>query len=177
MWLDAKRMYLDYPDLRRVYVATRHPDEHPSSLASLGFEAPASLRIRCGACELTTLVLDFGSRGVLGWLAGLVDAQFEAPLEVPLIDESARALVVDGLRVPLTKLEFGVIQYLHDRQEKVVSRDELLRDVWGQSFGGSNVVDAVVRSLRKKLGSRAEVIETVTGHGYRLSGAGPSRLR
>src|SRR5262249_55198346 len=141
-----------------------------SSLASLGFEAPASLRIRCGDTVLATLVLDFGSRGVLGWLAGLVDAQFEAPL----IDESTRALALDGRRVPLTKLEFGVIRYLHNRQEKVVSREDLVRDVWGQSFVGSNVVDVVVKSLRKKLGARSGMIETVTGHGYRLSGARPA---
>jgi hypothetical protein len=168
LWLDGKRAYLEYPDARRIYIATRHPDELLSSLAPLGFEAPASLRIPCGDTVLASLVLDFGSRGVLGWLAGLVDAQFEAHL----IDESARALDLDGRRVPLTKLEFGVLRYLHDRREKVVSRDDLLRDVWGQSFGGSNVVDAVVRSLRKKLGARSGVIETVTGHGYRLSGAG-----
>jgi hypothetical protein len=166
IWLDAKRAYLEYPDARRIYIATRYPDEHLSSLASLGFTAPASLRIPCGGGVLATLVLDFGSRGVWGWLAGLVDAQFDAPL----VDEGARALTLDGRRVPLTKLEFGVIRYLHDRREKVVSRDDLLRDVWRQSFGGSNVVDAVVRSLRKKLGERAGVIETVTGHGYRLSG-------
>jgi hypothetical protein len=166
LWLDAKRAYLEYPDARRIYVATRHPDELLSSLAPLGFEAPASLRIRCGDGVLATLVLDFGTRGVLGWLAGLVDAQFDAPL----VDESARALALDGHRVPLTKLEFGVMQYLYNRPEKVVSRDDLLHDVWGQSFGGSNVVDAVVRSLRKKLGARAGMIETVTGHGYRLSG-------
>jgi DNA-binding response OmpR family regulator len=102
----------------------------------------------------------------LGWLAGLVDAQFEAPL----VDESARALALDGRHVPLTKLEFGVIQYLHERSEKVVSREDLLRDVWGQSYGGSNVVDAVVKSLRKKLGARSGVIETVAGHGYRFRG-------
>jgi hypothetical protein len=171
MWLDAKRTYLEYPDARRIYVATRHPEELLSSLASLGFEAPTALRVRCGDGVLATLVLDFGARGVLGWLAGLVDAQFEAPL----VDGDARALALDGQRVPLTKLEFGVIRYLCDRQEKVVSREDLLRDVWGQSFGGSNVVDAVVKSLRKKLGARAGLIETVAGHGYRLGGAHPRR--
>ncbi len=101
---------------------------------------------------------------MLGWLAGLVDAQFDSS---PL-DEKARALILDGRRVPLTKLEFGVICYLHQRKDQVVPRDDLLRDIWRQSFGGSNVVDAVVKSLRKKLGSRSGLIETVTGHGYRL---------
>ena len=56
-----------------------------------------------------------------------------------------------------------------DRKDHVVPRDDLLRHVWNQSFGGSNVVDAVVKSLRKKLGARSGIIETVTGHGYRLS--------
>jgi DNA-binding response OmpR family regulator len=43
-----------------------------------------------------------------------------------------------------------------------------MRVVWGQQFGGSNVVDAVVKSLRKKLGAHVGAIVTVTGHGYRF---------
>lgn len=165
IWLDAKRTYLEYPGARRIYVATREADELLTTLSSLGFEAPTRLQVPCGDAPLESLVLDFGTRGVLGWLAGLIDAQFDA---CPL-DEKARALLLDGRRVPLTKLEFGVIRYLHDRKDHVVPRDDLLRHVWNQSFGGSNVVDAVVKSLRKKLGARAGIIETVTGHGYRLS--------
>jgi hypothetical protein len=53
---------------------------------------------------------------------------------------------------------------------RVVTRDELLQNVWGQSFGGSNVVDAVVKSLRRKLGPRGRTLETVIGHGYRFTG-------
>jgi DNA-binding response OmpR family regulator len=50
-----------------------------------------------------------------------------------------------------------------------VARPELLAEVWGTEFtGGSNVVDAVVRSLRHKLGAAAPVVETVRGSGYRL---------
>ncbi|WP_227842058.1 winged helix-turn-helix domain-containing protein [Vreelandella zhuhanensis] len=52
---------------------------------------------------------------------------------------------------------------------KAVSRSELLQHVWGTSYqGGSNVVDAVERTLRRKLGSQAARIETLTGVGYRL---------
>ena len=41
--------------------------------------------------------------------------------------------------------------------------------MWGTDYtGGTNVVDAVVRSLRRKLGSAASVVETVRGSGYRL---------
>jgi len=67
--------------------------------------------------------------------------------------------VLDGHRIDLTKLEFDVICYLQQRQGKVVERSDLLRDVWGyESPGGSNVIEANVRSLRKKLGKRSALI-------------------
>ena len=82
---------------------------------------------------------------------------------------AARELVLDEQRVGLTPLEFGVMQYLTERAGKAVSRADLLADVWGYDYeGGSNVVDVVVRSLRKKLGERATMIEAARGTGYRL---------
>ena len=60
--------------------------------------------------------------------------------------------------------------YLDAHTGRVVTRDELLENVWEQSFGGSNVVDAVVKSLRKKLGPLGGVLETVIGHGYLFTG-------
>jgi len=82
-----------------------------------------------------------------------------------------RSLMLDGERVDLTRLEAQVLGYLREREGRAVSREELLRDVWGHSWtGGSNVVQVVMSSLRRKLGSRAECIETVRGVGYRLRG-------
>ena len=53
-----------------------------------------------------------------------------------------------------------------DGQERSV---DLLSIVWGTEYnGGSNVVDVVVRTLRRKLGTSASRIETVRGIGYRL---------
>ena len=85
-----------------------------------------------------------------------------------ILDPVERQLVVGGRRVDLTRLEFELFDYLYQRQGKVVDRSNLLRDVWGYSHVGSNVIDTVVRSLRKKLGERASMIETVRGRGYRL---------
>jgi hypothetical protein len=52
--------------------------------------------------------------------------------------------------VALTPLELGVFQYLRQREDHTVSRVDLLREVWGTDYtGGSNVVDAVVRTLRQ----------------------------
>ena len=50
----------------------------------------------------------------------------------------------------------------------VANGAEVASAVWGYSHVGSNVIDTVVRSLRKKLGERASMIETVRGRGYRL---------
>ena len=71
--------------------------------------------------------------------------------------------------VGLTRLEFGVMEFLYQRAGEAVPRSSLLANVWEQSFeGGGNVVDVVIRALRKKLGDRASLIETVHGVGYRL---------
>ena len=87
-----------------------------------------------------------------------------------ILDSAQRQLVVDGRRVDLTKLEFDVISYLQQHQGHVVERAALLRDVWGYEYaGGSNVIEANVRSLRRKLGDHAGSIETVRGLGYRFS--------
>ena len=84
------------------------------------------------------------------------------------IDEANRELVRDGERIALTPLELGVLRYFVSHAGQVVTRDTLIDRVWEQNFSGSNVVDAVVRTLRKKLGHWAPSIETVVGHGYRF---------
>ena len=50
-----------------------------------------------------------------------------------------------------------------------MERAVLLREVWGYDYaGGSNVIEALVTSLRRKLGDRSAAIETVRGIGYRF---------
>jgi len=86
-----------------------------------------------------------------------------------ILDQSARALVIDGQRTPLTRLEFSLMQYLTENEGKAVSRSDLLTNVWGYDYeGGSNVVDVVVRGLRQKMGDKSNMIEAVRGTGYRL---------
>jgi two-component system, OmpR family, alkaline phosphatase synthesis response regulator PhoP len=77
--------------------------------------------------------------------------------------------VLDGERVALTKLECDLLDYLSDREGQPVSREALLREVWGYDWnGGANVVEVAVSQLRRKLGQRASLLETVRGVGYRL---------
>lgn len=100
------------------------------------------------------------------------------PLPAPLprlafpglvIDPAKHRLEVDGLEVILTATEFKLIQHLAENAGLVLSRDQLLDQVWGYNFEGyGRTVDTHIRRLRKKLGSQKERIETIRGVGYRF---------
>ena len=77
------------------------------------------------------------------------------------------ATLADGTEVELTAREFALAEHFLRRAGSVCSRDELLREVWGDDVEpGSNVVDVYILYLRRKLGD--DVIETVRGQGWRL---------
>jgi pimeloyl-ACP methyl ester carboxylesterase len=101
-------------------------------------------------------------------VAAILTAQEQLPEPGCRFDRNGCCLWLDGQRVDLTRLEFGTLARLIDQAGRVVSRDELLDSVWQQPYAGSNVVDAVVRSIRRKLGRFAASVETVVGHGYRF---------
>ena len=79
-----------------------------------------------------------------------------------------RRVTVDGTPVELTYKEFELLSYLFRHPGLVISRERLMREVWGFDFEGeSRTVDMHVRTLRKKLGAGAKVIQTVRGVGYK----------
>jgi DNA-binding response OmpR family regulator len=86
------------------------------------------------------------------------------------VDPSARAVRLAGREVRLSAKEFALLHALAVEPVRVVSKAELLRDVWGYaSPGATRTIDAHVCRLRKKLvgGSRSYVVN-VRGVGYRL---------
>lgn len=85
-----------------------------------------------------------------------------------VIDRAAREVLLGGAAVSLTAKEFALLAYLCERRGKVVSREELLRRVWGNRYeGGARTVDIHVRRLRAKLGA-ALPLATLRGSGYKL---------
>ncbi|NJB69057.1 two-component system phosphate regulon response regulator PhoB [Desulfobaculum xiamenense] len=85
------------------------------------------------------------------------------------IDMDAHAVKVDGEDVDLTATEFRLLTELVNSSPRVRTRDQLLSSVWGYEFEGyGRTVDTHVRRLRQKLGSCAELVETVRGVGYRF---------
>ena len=83
------------------------------------------------------------------------------------IDPGARLVRVEGEVVHLTPTEFDLLALLAVRPGTVVSREQLLAEVWGWRDGsGQRTVDSHVRGLRRKLGS--DLVRTVHGVGYAL---------
>lgn len=74
-------------------------------------------------------------------------------------------------KIPLTLKEYDLLCLLMKNRGKVFTRDELLNRIWGYEFAGeSRTVDVHIRSLRSKLGSCGELIETIRGVGYKIGG-------
>lgn len=168
-WVDVKRTYLDLrPELRRVYLTLNDLAPYGAVATQLGFRVLDELHTAIGGVACHTAMLDFGPGSVDGWICNLLAAELGI-VEGQLLDAAAREMLVGDSRIPLTPLEFNLVAMLESRPGEAVSRSELLREVWGHGYsGGSNVVDALVRGLRKKCGDAAAMIETVRGVGYRL---------
>lgn len=78
-----------------------------------------------------------------------------------------RQVLVDGTLLVLTPLEFDLLLFLRLHTKTTLSRDELIKAVWGYSFlGDSRTIDTHIKSLRKKLGPYRCLIKTVWGKGY-----------
>jgi DNA-binding response OmpR family regulator len=88
------------------------------------------------------------------------------------IDEPAREASFQGRVLTLTPREFDLLSFFVHHPGRVLSRDELLRKVWGYDYvGETRTVDVHVRRLRLKLGEDQRTIETVLGSGYKWVGA------
>jgi DNA-binding response OmpR family regulator len=81
------------------------------------------------------------------------------------LDERQMKVMVRGVPIPLSPLEYRLIAHLLRNRGRVVSQQELDENVYGHGEDhDSNVLEVLIGRVRKKLGS--EVIETRRGFGY-----------
>ena len=81
----------------------------------------------------------------------------------------AHRVTVNGEEITLTFKEFELLCMFLKNKGIVLTRDKILRNVWGYEFDGENrTVDVHIRSLRTKLGVGGNIIETVRGVGYKI---------
>ena len=88
------------------------------------------------------------------------------------VDRSARAATLDGRPLDLTRMEFDLLAHLAGRAGRVVSKRQLMAEVWQQPYGGADkTVDVHLSWLRRKLGETAaepRYLQTVRGVGVKL---------
>lgn len=79
-------------------------------------------------------------------------------------------VTVDNKNINLTLKEYEVLCLLLKNSGTVLSRTQLLNQVWGYEFDGeSRTVDVHIRTLRQKLGTAGDLVETVRGVGYKIN--------
>jgi two-component system KDP operon response regulator KdpE len=92
------------------------------------------------------------------------------------VDPAARTAQLDGRPLELTAKEFDLLHFLAERAGQVVTKRELLAEVWRQPYGGADkTVDVHLSWLRRKLGETAQeprFLHTVRGVGVRLEDSG-----
>ena len=154
------------------------------SLAQLLHSAGRSrpLLLVCGEGMLTTLNPDWHVDDFVLTTAG--PAEIEARIRLALeksrsnkemptglnIDEASYSAKINGRSLDLTFKEFELLRYLADHSGQVLTREQLLSEVWGYDyFGGTRTVDVHIRRLRAKLGEMESLITTVRNVGYMLT--------
>lgn len=103
----------------------------------------------------------------------LLERVYTRDTEMPLtllgysINEKQRTVSENGQEIMLTPKEFVLLSYLITNKNLVVNREQILEQVWGDNyFGSDRVVDDTIRRLRKKMSQLT--IETLYGFGYKL---------
>lgn len=87
------------------------------------------------------------------------------------MDLKRHEVYVSGCSVALTYKEYELLRKLMKSSGNVLTREQLLGEIWGYDFiGETRTVDVHVRTLRQKLGDGGEYIRTVRGVGYRIGG-------
>lgn len=90
-----------------------------------------------------------------------------------ILDLSSYQVFRAGRKIELTKKEFEFLHYLMQNQGVVLSREQIVEQVWGYDYpGDTNIVDVYIKYLRKKIDEPEPVklIHTIRGFGYTLKG-------
>ncbi len=88
-----------------------------------------------------------------------------------VLDLATRRAIHNGRAIDLTMKEFELLKYLMEHPREVLTREQILENVWGYDFmGESNVIEVYIRYLRLKIEDEGQkrLIQTVRGVGYVL---------
>jgi DNA-binding response OmpR family regulator len=173
-------------DLRRLYSDIV---DSISELRAHGFWTPILVAVGTGDRDELSRVLDAGADDYLAKpvpheeiaarLRALIrraSAPRWAPLEcgAVVLTPDVAEINVAGESVKLSPRERSLLQLLLRRRMQIVSREEILADVFGYDFNPrTNLIDVQITRLRQKLASGGIMIEAIRGQGFRLKPTGP----
>ena len=89
-----------------------------------------------------------------------------------IINKKGYYASVDNNKLTLTKTEFEILLQLYENINKVLTREEIIKTVFGDYYGESNIIDANIKNIRAKIATHTtqQIIETVRGKGYVIRG-------
>ena len=86
-----------------------------------------------------------------------------------VIDNSARIITINNERIEMTPKEYNLLLFLINNENRAVTREQILSQIWGYDFfGDDRTLDTHMKLLRKKLGDYGQCIVTLRGIGYRF---------
>jgi DNA-binding response OmpR family regulator len=128
------------------------------------------------------MVKPFSPREVVGRVQALLrrGERLGSPSMLPrrlvsgpvILDRSGRVALLDGDALALTPREFDLLSYLMTHAGEAMTKEQLMRRVWGWDFGDTSTVTVHVRRLREKIESDPsdpQLVVTVRGGGYRFA--------
>ena len=177
---DVVLLDLGLPDIDGIEVCRRlrgRSDVPILVISARGAEVDRVVGLELGADDY--LVKPFGFRELVARIravtrrtSSIPDASRPQHIGDLEVDRTTRRVRVREEEVALTAKEFDLLACLAERPGAVVTRQELLEQVWDPHwYGPSRTIDVHVASVRKKLGSPGWV-ETVRGVGFRLGAGG-----
>jgi two-component system alkaline phosphatase synthesis response regulator PhoP len=160
--------------LKRIRLSARTREIPVIMLTAKGSEYNIIVGLDSGADDYITK--PFGMMELISRIKAVLrrSAKDEvAPIRIGklTIDKSRHTAAIDEERLALTHKEFALLCLLAENAEKVFTRDMLLQSIWGyEHMTETRTVDVHIRSLRAKLGSCGDYIQTVRGVGYKMGG-------
>jgi DNA-binding response OmpR family regulator len=176
---------LGLPDLdgSALLAMLRAVTDVPVIIASARDDDPAIVRLLDAGADdyvvkpFSAEQLDARIRAVLRRVATGQEGAANLVVGGLVLDIGARTAILDGRTLELSPKEFDLLAHLAGRVDQVVTKKELLTEVWRLPYGGSDkTVDVHLSWLRRKLGETADqprFLHTVRGVGVKLSAPGP----